>query len=277
MLNDDEKSIIRKLSIHNWYVTRVSSISLGGSRYRYALIKPVDRIARMFNIYREMLVVFSSYEKFEPRAFDVIDKLNIQELRLEEICYIIISRDPEVGVSINNILKSNQESRVLVPFTYEELSSTDIDDFFINRMRREFFTRDLFGIQDPLKCDLYFFGRRELVHELVAKHECNENCGIFGLRKTGKTSILYSVERTLNKKKSIPTLIDCQTLHNKPWNLALQYVILQIVDKGGFSPKLIDCAEDRYTERNAADSFYCDIKTLLQDFHLLYFLGLHQM
>lgn len=265
LLNDEEKKIVRKLSQHNWYITRVSKISLGGGNYGYALIKPVDSIARLFNIYREMLVVFSSYEKFEPRAFDVIDKLNVQELRLEEICYIIISRDPDIGNAINKILKSNQESRVLVPFTYEELSSENIDDIFVNRMRHEFFSRDLFGIQDPLKCDLYFFGRRELVHELVGKHENNENCGIFGLRKTGKTSILFSVERTLNKKKSIPILLDCQTLHNKPWNKALQYIIQTIIDKGGFSQQLIVLENERFEEYNAADSFFSDIKTLLNN------------
>lgn len=262
-LSQDEQSIVRKLS-KIWYVTRIDAIKLGNSRYCYVLLKPTKSITETFNLRREIVALFSSYDNFEPRAFDVLEALNIQELRIEEICCLVISKDNNVFTTIRTLLKSNVESRVLIPFTYNELLLENINDFVISRMRSEFFSRDLFGIQDALKKDLYFFGRRELVQEIVAKHESGENAGIFGLRKTGKTSILYGVERTLNRKNSFAIFVDCQTLHNKPWNLAIKYMIDEAVKMVSISPKEIKEREVWYTDTHrASDAFFEDIKTIL--------------
>ena len=152
ILQNEEKLIINKLSKKYWYVTRVSSESLGKNiDYRVVLIKPTKYINETFNIYREVVLIFSSYEKFEPRVFDVLDNLKIQDLRVEEICCIIVSNDNDVASSIKTILSSNKESRVFVQFTYQELSVEDIDNVVINKMRNEFFSRDLFDIQNALK------------------------------------------------------------------------------------------------------------------------------
>lgn len=259
----DEINIVRKLATI-WYVTRTDVVRLGNSRFSYALLKPTASLTATFNLRREVVALFSSYNNFEPRVFDVLDELNIQELRIEEICCLIISKDDNVSSIIRTILKSNTESRVLIPFTYRELLQEHIRDFLISRMRSEFFSRDLFGIQDALKKDLYFFGRKELIHEIVAKHESGENAGIFGLRKTGKTSILYGIERTLNRKSSHALFIDCQTLHNKPWNLALKYIIDETIKKVSISPKEVNKRERYIETSNASDAFYEDIMTILR-------------
>ena len=64
---------------------------------------------KIVNLYREVVVVFSNYKSFEPRSLDAVDELNIQELRLEEICYIIISKDDEVSKKIDQLQKSLDE------------------------------------------------------------------------------------------------------------------------------------------------------------------------
>lgn len=263
-LSQEERQIVEKLYKNLWYVTNIQNMTCGNSSYRIVLLKPTDLIAKNFNIYREIVAIFSDYKTFEPRAFDVLDELNVQELRLEEICSIIISKDESIDSQINLILKTNQESRVLVPFTYKELMSEDVDDLFINRMRTKFYCRDLFGIQDALKRDLYFFGRTELIQEIVNKHECSENVGVFGLRKTGKTSILYGVSRTLKRKNSTPVFLDCQTLHNKPWNLALLAVVQVAVSECQVKRQEIIKHQELYErEEYAADEFYNDMQTLL--------------
>lgn len=263
-LTNEERTIVEKLYKKLWYVTNIQNVNCGNSVYRIVLLKPTDVIRESFNINREIVAVFSDYDTFEPRAFDVLDEMNVQEMRLEEICSIIISKDETVDAKINMILKSNQESRVLVPFTYQELLDGNIDDLFINRMRSKFYSRDLFGIQDALKRDLYFFGRTELIHEIVNKHECSENVGVFGLRKTGKTSILYGVSRTLKRKSSVPVFIDCQTLHNKSWNIALQHVMMTAIDECNVKRTEVMKRPDSYDkEEYAADEFYNDMHILL--------------
>ena len=160
-LNEEEANIVDVFSRKYWYVTRVDRINIAGSNYNTVLIKPTKQISIAFNLYREVVVVFSNYQSFEPRSLDAVDSLNIQELRLEEICYIIISKDEEVCKKITTYLKSNQESRVIIPFTYSELLETKDDEFIPNRLRQLFYQRDLFDIQDALKTDLYFFGRTD--------------------------------------------------------------------------------------------------------------------
>lgn len=264
LLSPEERNIIDLLSRRLWYVTRIERKKLGECFYNIALIKPTDDISQTFNLTREIVVIFSSYQVFEPRAFDVLDELNVQELRLEEICSIIISKDPNITKAINDILKSNQESRIFIPFSYGELHNENLDNYFLDKMRRCFFSRDLFGIQDPLKKELYFFGRRELIQELVNKNLCGENTGIFGLRKTGKTSILYGVERALDRKQSISTFIDCQTLHNKPWNLALRFIIECAAKTCQIKKRIYEANFDKYeNEAYAADFFFEDMNTIL--------------
>lgn len=168
-----EMTIVDYLAAKYWYVTRIDQLTVSGSQMRVVLIKPVDYITHSFNLLREVIVVFSSYNTFEPRALDAIEKLDIQNIRTEEICSIVVSRDASVSDKVDTFLKSNQESRVIVPFTYSELSSAKDQDFFLNRLRKEFYSRDLFDIQNPLKRDLFFFGRKELVSSLVNKHLVN--------------------------------------------------------------------------------------------------------
>ena len=260
-LSDEEFKIVSYLSQKYWYVTRIDRISIAGSSYNTAFIKPTKEISIGFNLFREMVVVFSSYDKFEPRSLDAIDCLDVQELRLEEICCIIVSKDNDVNKKIATFLKSNQESRVIIPFTYTELLETTDDEFIPNRFRKLFYQRDLFDIQDPLQTDLYFFGRTDLVHEIVNKHLCSQNIGIFGLRKTGKTSILFGVERVLKKKGGVSLFIDCQTLHLQDWKNALYFVISKLRDRCGVSKSKIH-KQDEYINGVTSELFKEDIQTI---------------
>lgn len=259
----EEQEIIAYLATRDWYVTRTKSIKIAGSFYKVILMKPSDLIKNAFNINREIVVAFSSYETFEPRSIDAIDYLDIQELRLEEICSIIISRDSNVEVKLSSILKTNQQSRVIVPFSYDEiLSNKSTPDYLINKLRNKFYGRDLFGIQDPLEKDLYFFGRKDLVLNLLNRHLNGENSGVFGLRKTGKTSILYSIGRALDRKKSVSIYIDCQTLHLKSWITALFSIIQELQEKTGVKKSELKTLSNELTSDFISDYFLEDIKTI---------------
>jgi hypothetical protein len=65
-----ETEIIKRLS-KEWYITNSGSdLPLGNSVYRYILMKPIDTYQEMFNLEREIIAVFSPYDKFEPRAIE---------------------------------------------------------------------------------------------------------------------------------------------------------------------------------------------------------------
>lgn len=257
-----EKSIIQKLS-KEWYVTSGGGIiELGNkSKYKYFLVKPTNAFQELFNIEREIIVVFSDYENFEPRTLDAFDRAAsmIQELRAEKICSILISNDARVEIKVKELIKSDPEYQVIVPFTYRELHESYNSYFITNRFKEYFYSRDLFAFQSPLKKDLYFFGRTDLVHKLVNRHKSNESSGLFGLRKTGKTSIIFGIQRAIKNSDGVSVFLDCQnpSFHVKRWNTALKHVINELKAQNGVEVKLKD--EVDYNEESAASSFEKDI------------------
>lgn len=228
----EEQNIIKTLG-RTFYVTNSGNkIILGaGSEYRYCLIKPTDFFAEQFNLKREIIVIFANYERFEPRTFDAISevyKRNTQHFRIDRICSIIISKDERVEDEVHHILKNDTEMQVVIPFTYAELQGKNKDQLFVNRFREYFYERDLFAFESPLKKDIYFFGRREYVHDLINRHNSGENSGVFGLRRSGKTSVLQAIERAAQFTETKCVFIDCQDLYHYAWNEALCAVIRQV-------------------------------------------------
>ena len=140
-LNEDERQIVRRLA-QEWRITRgVQEARLGTtSAYRYLLMKPTDVYSEMFNLDREIIVVLSPYTNFEPRTLDVIGYVAQQfsELRLEEICSVVISRDQTIGDKLRELLKGNQESQVVVPFSIESSSNQVTSTLYVIDSRNIF-------------------------------------------------------------------------------------------------------------------------------------------
>lgn len=256
-----EKDLIRRLSTQ-WYLTSSGAhINLASSEYDYFLMKPTSTFSEMFNIEREVIVVLSPYPNFEPRTLDVFDAAEHQlsELRVESVCRVLISDDPETERKVTDLLKTDPEQPIVIPFTYQELCST-YDDFFLrNRFRRHFYSRDLFAFLSPLRKDLYFFGRSQLLQEIINKHRAGEHTGLFGLRKSGKTSIIYAIERHLRAHGGDFLSIDCESpsVHLLRWYELLQKLVLEYKKLSKSSVRLK--ASGTYSEKDASDSFAEDI------------------
>jgi hypothetical protein len=125
-----------------------------------------------------------------------------------------------------------------------------------DRIKKYFFERNLFDFDSPLKKDLYFFGREDICQALVDKHLCGQSGALFGLRRSGKTSILLSVRRRLDEQKGIAVIIDCQVLHLNRWWNALFQIIATINDEHRAK---IAINKEAYTEENAVFEFKQDI------------------
>ena len=252
---DEEMKIISRAS-RDWYVTNAGpELRLGPtSLYRYILVKPIDIFQEMFNIDREIVLVFSPYEDFQPRTLDAIAAATNrhQALRIERICSILVSKDRDIEAKLSDLLKNDQEAQIVVPFSYQELLELPHDDFFFrNRFKKHFYTRDLFASEAPLKKDLYFFGRTDLVHSLVNRHRSGQVSGLFGLRKTGKTSVIFGVQRALDRINAKSVFIDCQNpaFHRSRWNHALHYILTEVKAQNMMELRLGTL--DEYTEEKA--------------------------
>ncbi len=261
----EEKKITEDFLSKEFLVTRCEKFEYLNSKYNFIVVKPPKIYSDLFNIVREFIILFSPYNEFQARTLHVIDKIqsNFPGLRIEKICTIIISKCKNIESELRDILHSDPEVQLLVPFSYEEFKSDYNDEFIKNRFKEYFFNRDLFSFQSELKKELYFFGRNEIVHKLVTKHKSNENSGLFGLRKTGKTSILHGVRRLLNNDNTLSVIINCQSpdFHLKKWNKALHYIIKEIKVQNNIIQKVRE--EKLYLESKAVESFESDLKRIL--------------
>lgn len=260
----EEKTIVNKIATE-WYVTRCGVVSLGQkSEYKYLLLKPTEKFSELFNFELEIVACLSSYASFEPRVLDVYDEVyrNNSEFRIEKSITMLLSKDDNVQRTLRELLKTDQECQVIVPFSYKEIIDYTDTFFLRNRFKEFFYSRDLFSFQNPLTKDFYFFGRKDLVHDIVNRHNSNENSGLFGLRKTGKTSIVFGVQRVLQNGNDSSVYIDCQnpSFHKSRWNYALWLIIDRFKIENKLECKVHNLKE--YTEENAARLFSKDIVAL---------------
>lgn len=256
--NDDEQKIIHFFARVFYVTSGGGEIRIGQSVYRYFLIKPTVFFNRMFQLNRELVVIFSDYVSFEPRSLDaaayVYTRIESQ-LRLDRGCHVFISHDDLVEEKMTNLLKDGSVNQIVVPFTYRELISDKADDDLVkNRFRKYLFDNDLFSVSAPIQNDVFFFGRRDYVHDIVSKCKNNTNCGVFGLRRSGKTSVLYAT-RNLLEQQGYPTVfIPCESdLSSLNWKSALRKIVLDVYQVFKKDPCLV--TEDKYDGPNTVIFF----------------------
>lgn len=251
-----ELKIIDKLA-DEFYVTNGGSpLRIGiNSEYNYVIVKPTAMYGDMFNLQKEIIILFSPYSSLQARTFDAFEHISKRHtsLRIEKICNVLISCDNNVEDSLHKLMKNEPESQIVIPFSYQEMQD-GYDNFFIrNRFRKYFYTRDLFAFEAPLKKDIYFFGRTDLIQEIINRCKSGENSGLFGLRKTGKTSLINGIKRNLLKEKINAVIIDCQntSFNQRRWYEAIYYICdqLHICSHG----KINKPSEGKFTEKNASD------------------------
>lgn len=257
----DERKILDALS-KTWYMTSSGEkVYAAQSGFNYFLMKPTPRTSEMFNLERELICVFSDYENFEARSLDIFDKAleKLPKMRSETVCQVLISRAKDVEEKVDKLLKSDPEHPIVIPLTFDELLSGDVATIVENRFRKHFYTRDLFAFLSPLKKDTYFFGRSNLINEIVNRYQSGEHTSLFGLRKSGKTSIVYAIERRLLASGDLVLSLDCESpsIHLLRWNELLEKLVLKYHTLRSSKVKLETVG--RYNEQNAAESFESDM------------------
>ncbi|EHH6142617.1 hypothetical protein QOQ34_004482, partial [Escherichia coli] len=174
--NADEQKILKLLS-KGWYLTNSGEeLQIAQSRYNYFLMKPTPKTSEMFNIEREIVCVFSNYDYFEPRTLDFFEQvyMRLPKMRTEMVCAVLIGRAPDTEEKVEQLLKSDPEHQIIVPVSYTEMMCTDALRTLENRFRKHFYSRDLFSFLSPLKKDTYFFGRSNLINEIVNRFQSGE-------------------------------------------------------------------------------------------------------
>jgi len=121
--------------------------------------------------------------------------------RVLQSLYFVISDDDNCENWVQTYTAQNPQSRTPVVFSKNELENKAPHDNWLirNTISRQLFARDMFDYQLPIDNDMFFFGREAVIASHIDKLKTCKNVGIFGLRKTGKTSVIYKMQRQFQR------------------------------------------------------------------------------
>jgi hypothetical protein len=228
--------------------------------YEYFL-SPEDATKEKFGFNLELLLVYSPHTSMAARTFQAIEKIYQTQPakgRVETLVYILISECETVREWLEAYLSSqlNNEPRIIIAFTANEIRQNKNNANYIgNKISEQFYQRDLFDFSLPLKEDAYFFGRERLLTTYYDAVKKTENRGLFGLRKTGKTSFLYKLKRTVEfETTGLMFFFDCKNPSIKKirWHEFLANICDKISEKSNIK---ISAKSKKYSETKIADTF----------------------
>ncbi len=227
-----------------------------------ALLKPKKHLSDIYSFEYEIVVAYSKYNKTEPRTLRAIEQIMSEDPirgRVETLWYYLISEDENVISWIRSYLLEQKESKIIIPFIANEIRRKD-DQFLIkNRMQAHFISLDRFKHTLPLHEDTYFFGRTKEIGEILDNIRRGENVGLFGLRKTGKTSMLLKLYRLYKQdKNNICIFFDAQSpaIRKNRWFDLLKKIVTILANNF----ESIQLENKDYKDNNASENFENDLK-----------------
>ncbi|QGP77783.1 hypothetical protein [Sphingobium sp. CAP-1] len=206
-------------------------------------LSPEQTVKDQFGIDTEVLLIMSDFSELQPRTMQAIDTFmkSLPALgRIDPTTIFLVSPDPRLRDWIASYVALNPQFRVTVALSHGELNAGRSDSYFIRAsMSEQLFSRDLFNDQLPLRSDTFFFGRNKIAAEFSTAIKTSNNKGLFGLRKTGKTSLLFKVRRMSQADGAKVLYYDCKdpAIRTIGWVDFLEQIILDMYYAFGRRPK----------------------------------------
>lgn len=194
---DKELPIIKKFE-PDFDITWASRVTRFNTELSVYFLKPKPHISQAFGFDQELLLAVSAFSTLEARLIQAVDQ-TFQHIpakgRVDQTAAIILSSAPNTENWIEEYTAQNPQTRAYVGISESDLIESNDGWFLRNKLISQLFSRDLFDYTLPLDNDLFFFGRQAIVAEHIDAIRRSENRGLFGLRKTGKTTVLFKIRR----------------------------------------------------------------------------------
>lgn len=210
-------------------------------------LRPEPFISQMFGFEHEVTLFIADYPTIEARTMQAVDILigdDPARGRVEQGIFFLVSPAADGRKWVSDYTSRNPQARIPIVFKAAELLSQATDAWLVrNILRDQLFSRDLFDYQLPLDSDLFFFGRDQIVADHLDAIRRSQNRGLFGLRKTGKTSILYKLKRQMDREELGAFLYyDCKmpSIRMSRWNELLARIIKDIASAYGIQGSITE-------------------------------------
>jgi hypothetical protein len=262
------RDLVRPL-LNGFDITFATRWTQGNDEVGAMFLKPLRPIRELLGLEREMLMVYSPFPQFQARALELHDALaRIERVRLDPLGSIVVSDDPNVHAFVQEILRRDPERPPIVALSSVELSAIKSLDDLRRVLVEQFFRRDLFAYESPIRHDDMLFGRGQLVTDLVDRFRNGQNAGLFGLRRVGKTSVLYALGRRCNEGELggfVYVDLNNPSYYKGRWTTSLQNLVRAVaseVDPDGTRRTRIKALNRTYSEEEAARHFTNDLNEL---------------
>ena len=191
------------------YISHVGHHEMGdgGEVFPFCLVGATEYFKQYIRGRYEFLLVFShfdncAWQQNTLRAANIIRKRKeIAERRPLVNFYILISNATNLKGEIDK-LKGGTDVAI-IPFTFNEIITCKDKDallpLMLDRFAEYLFENNMLGEENPIEEDQLLFGDRGEIADLIVQR-CTEGkySGIFGLRRSGKSSVLRAVTRRLD-------------------------------------------------------------------------------
>lgn len=232
---EEEEDVIRPF-LQDFDITWARNRRAFGSSLSVYFLKPERHMERAFGFETEIVAVYSKYESLQPRTIQAIDQFVSDEPargRVDRMTAFLISEMDDPVSWVKQYMTSNPESRLVVGFKADDLRNGKGQARLIRGiLANQLYQRDLFNHRLPINSDFFFFGREDLIFDLHNAFKRSENRGLFGLRKTGKTSVFFKLRRLVESSDDgVFIYVDCKypPLRAGGWEQLLKRLTTQLL------------------------------------------------
>lgn len=190
---------------------------------RVSLARLGEELERSFAIHGEISIFFAPWTDFQRRSFNAISQNALELCRASQMRHLnevrftpsnrvslVVANDTNIRSKVEEWSKTTDGATVVAAISSEQLrqeSPAKIKQDLISELRRALGRRDLYRAQNPV-IGADFFGRDQLIADIGACMTNGENVAILGLRRSGKTSVLNELSRTLAPKSVLVSIVD---------------------------------------------------------------------
>ncbi|WP_251443342.1 AAA family ATPase [Microbacterium sp. USTB-Y] len=168
-----------------------------------------EAIESAFGLTREVLAIYLPYDDFQSRSYEAA----LRELRSMSQAVtpdLILIWAPDERLS-TKLAEWGTLQAISIPFQLDSADSFGL----IELLQGHIHLRNLFETTAPVSGST-FFGRRTVLQGLREDVLSQRAAGIFGLRKAGKTSILFQLAEELHHDSVVPVHVDLEAMPSPP-------------------------------------------------------------
>lgn len=218
--NSGELDVIQKLK-DILSITRIGNHQMDQvSRYEFCLAGTTEIFKQFIRENGEFLVFFSHFDG-KPMLQKTLwverelrKRREISDRRPFVNFYILICDASDLIEKVN--AEKGKAQAAIIPFTFNEINSCgtkdELQELMLSRFSEYYFENNMLGENAAIDDDNLLFGDRgKIADSAVARCLQKSNSGIFGLRRSGKTSVLNAVLRRLDRNEVPYVKIESRT------------------------------------------------------------------